>query len=70
MGTLGLIFGIIGIGIAVSAIVYGLSRNSSWTIELEASVGITLISGAIGYYFIMRYKDDKKKEKISEWRFT
>jgi len=65
MGTLSLIFGIIGIGIAVSAIVYGLSRNSSWTIELEASIGVTLISGGIGSYFIMKYDSDKKKSKNS-----
>jgi len=65
MGTLSLIFGIIGIGIAVSAIVYGLSRNSSWTIELEASVGLVLISGGIGSYFIMKYDSDKKKSKNS-----
>jgi len=65
MGTLSLIFGIIGIGIAVSAIVYGLSRNSSWTIELEASVGLVLISGGIGSYFIMKYNSDKKKSENS-----
>ncbi len=65
MGTLSLIFGIIGIGIAVSAIVYGLSRNSSWTIELEASVGLVLISGGIGSYFVMKYDSDKKKSKNS-----
>jgi len=65
MGTLSLIFGIIGIGIAVSSIVYGLSRNSSWTIELEASVGLVLISGGIGSYFIMKYDSDKKKSKNS-----
>jgi len=65
MGTLSLIFGIIGIGIAVYAFVYGIFTYSVWVPELEASIGVALISGGIGSYFVMKYDSDKKKPENS-----
>ncbi len=63
MGTLSLIFGIIGIGIAVGFALYAFLLTDFMSIAFEYSAGIALISGGIGAYLIQRYNEDEKKSK-------
>jgi len=59
MGTLSLIFGIIGIGIAVGFALNAFLLTDFMSIAFEYSAGIALISGGIGAYLIQRYYDKK-----------
>ncbi len=63
MRTLSLIFGIIGIGIAIGFTLYAFLFTVFMSIDFEYSAGIALVSGGIGAYLIQRYDEDKKKSK-------
>jgi len=60
MGTLCLIFGIIGIGIAMGFALHAFLFTVFMSIDFEYSAGIALVSGGIGAYLIQRYNDKKK----------
>jgi len=61
--TLSLIFGIIGIGIAVGFALNAFLFTVFMSIYFEYSAGIALVSGGIGAYLIQRYDEYKKKSE-------
>ena len=67
MGTLSLIFGIIGIGLAlVFAYESILFANDADYIVNRFFMALTLFSGSSGSAFIIKYVRDKKKSKSED----
>ena len=66
MGTLSLIFGIIGIAVGLSIGGYALIGTVFSTSFFLIFGGIAVISIVIGSGLIIKYDNDKKKEKNSE----
>jgi len=66
MGTLSLIFGIIGIGLGVTLLVTMWVYDVYTASDLLIKVGVGIISTAIGASLIIKYDSDKKKSKERE----
>jgi len=59
MGTLSLIFGIIGMGIGVAFGIYTLVLTSYFTTDFFIFASIAVIAGAIGAGLVLKYYNDK-----------
>jgi len=59
MGTLSLIFGIIGIGIGIAFGIYTFVWTTYFTFDFFIFVGLAVIVSAIGAGLVLKYYNDK-----------
>ncbi len=59
MGTLSLIFGILGIGIGIAFGIYTLVWTTFYTSDFFIYISIAAVAGAVGLGLVLKYNNDK-----------